>query len=159
TVADLPRRGGIGSQPAKGDRIEQPTAHGAVKALAAAVVSIAVLTIGTAHATDPEVKGQQKKLKARGKTELGRKRNRAKVLGGGTDMAAACQAKFSGALTKAGTACRFLDNGDGTVSDLDTGLVWEKKDNSDGTGNLSDPRDADNAYNWSASGTATDGTV
>jgi hypothetical protein len=28
---------------------------------------------------------------------------------------------------KSGAACRYVDNGDGTVSDLDTGLMWEQK--------------------------------
>ena len=53
---------------------------------------------------------------------------------------------------KGGT--RFVDNGDGTISDLQTGLMWEKKDNLDGTANLSDPHDADNVYKWSSTGTA-----
>jgi hypothetical protein len=44
---------------------------------------------------------------------------------------------------------RFVDNGDGTVTDNLTTLVWEKKDNLDGTQNLSDPHDADNTYTWS----------
>jgi len=113
--------------------MEQPTARGAVKALAAAVVSIAVLWIGTAHATDPVVKCQEKKLKARGKLELCLKKNSAKVLGGQPDASAACTTKFQDALSKAGTACRYLDNGDGTLSDLNTGLQWEKKTGTEGS--------------------------
>ena len=54
---------------------------------------------------------------------------------------------------------RFVDNRDGTVTDHKTGLVWEKKDNLDGSSNLSDPHDADNVYAWSSSGTAPDGTA
>jgi len=45
-----------------------------------------------------------------------------------------CQTKFQAALpkitaaaAKAGIACRYQDNGDGTVIDYDTGLQWEKK--------------------------------
>jgi len=49
-----------------------------------------------------------------------------------------------------GTRC--VDNGDGTVSDTVTGLMWEKKDNLDSTSNLSDPHDADNTYTWSLGG-------
>jgi len=56
-------------------------------------------------------------------------------------------------------AARFLDNGDGTVTDNSTGLQWEKKDNLDGTMNFGNPHDADNKYTWSASGTAADGTA
>jgi len=38
---------------------------------------------------------------------------------------------------------RFVDNGDGTVTDNMTGLMWEKKDNSSGI------HDMDNIYTWS----------
>ena len=54
---------------------------------------------------------------------------------------------------------RFSDNGDGTVTDHKTGLVWEQKDNLDGSANPSDPHDADNTYAWSSSGAAPDGSV
>ena len=54
---------------------------------------------------------------------------------------------------------RFVDNGDDTVSDVDTGLMWEKKDNRDGTVNLGDPHDADNRYTWSTSLVPPDGTA
>jgi hypothetical protein len=57
------------------------------------------------------------------------------------------------------SGARFVDNRDGTVTDRKTGLVWEKKDNLDGSTNPSDPHDADNLYAWSSSGTAPDGTV
>lgn len=39
---------------------------------------------------------------------------------------------------------RWVDNGDQTVSDTQTGLMWEQKDNLGGGANLSDPHDADN---------------
>lgn len=52
---------------------------------------------------------------------------------------------------------RFTDNGDGTVSDAQTGLTWEKKGHLDGTpvacssaGVCPDPHDADNQYTYSA---------
>ena len=61
------------------------------------------------------------------------------------------------ALKLAGT--RFVDNGDGTVTDVQTRLMWEQKDYLGGGANLSNPHDADNTYTWSASGTAPDGTV
>jgi hypothetical protein len=54
---------------------------------------------------------------------------------------------------------RFTDNRDGTVTDRKTGLVWEEKDNLDGSPNPSDPHDADNTFGWSTSGTAPDGTM
>jgi hypothetical protein len=128
---------------------------------AGACVVSAVLLLGTsaAEAKSAVVKCQEAKLKAQGKLQLCLKKNSAKVLGGKPDASATCQSKFSAALTKAGTACRYLDNGDGTVTDLNTGLQWEKKNNSDGIVNDAHPRDADNIYSWSASGTAADGTA
>jgi hypothetical protein len=42
-----------------------------------------------------------------------------------------------------GQPLRFKDNGDGTISDLNTGLMWEKKDNS---GNPDDLHNANNLY-------------
>jgi len=56
-----------------------------------------------------------------------------------------------------GSAGRFVDNGDGTVTDTLTMLVWEKKQNSDTAPNTSDPHDADNPYTWS-NGTSRDET-
>lgn len=40
------------------------------------------------------------------------------------------------------TGVRFVDNGDGTVTDNETGLVWEKKDDLGGI------HDKDNVYTW-----------
>jgi hypothetical protein len=48
---------------------------------------------------------------------------------------------------------RLVDNGDGTVTDNLTGLQWERKTD-DGT-----IHDWDNAYLWSATGTAADGAA
>ena len=52
---------------------------------------------------------------------------------------------------------RFTDNGDGTVSDAQTGLMWEKKGHLDGAPVICssavvcpDPHDADNQYTYSA---------
>jgi hypothetical protein len=65
---------------------------------------------------------------------------------------------FAGGILKCGAGCvfdtsgcsaaRFVDNGDGTVTDHQTGLQWEKKDNLDGMVNDADPHDADNVYTW-----------
>lgn len=43
---------------------------------------------------------------------------------------------------------RFVDNGDGTICDNQTGLMWEKKDAADGVEDLSNPHDVDNQYSW-----------
>jgi hypothetical protein len=54
-------------------------------------------------------------------------------------------------------SARFVDNGDGTIADTQTGLVWEKKSD-DGS-----IHDQDNQYTWSATGSPQlgywDGTV
>ncbi len=57
-----------------------------------------------------------------------------------------------------GAPTRFVDNGDGTICDHQTGLMWEKKDAADGTANLNDPHDVDNSYSWTstADGDSTD---
>src|SRR5262245_27270599 len=52
---------------------------------------------------------------------------------------------------------RFVDNGDGTVTDQTTGLVWENKENQDGIADFADPHDADNTYTWSGGANAPDG--
>lgn len=49
------------------------------------------------------------------------------------------------------TGLRFVDNGDGTVTDVQTGLMWEQKDDAGGI------HDKDTLYAWSSSGTAPDG--
>jgi len=50
---------------------------------------------------------------------------------------------------------RFVDNGNGTITDKQTGLIWEKKTP---TG---DPTGVNNNYTWSSTfgGTAPDGTL
>lgn len=54
---------------------------------------------------------------------------------------------------------RFEDNGDGTVTDHETGLQWEKKTTAVGSGvNLADAHDVDNIYGWS-NASAPDGTA
>lgn len=71
-----------------------------------------------------------------------------------------CRERYHSAFEKlqglSGTICaepRWEDNGDQTVTDNLTGLIWEKKRNLDTAVNPADPHDADNAYSW----TVTDG--
>jgi hypothetical protein len=62
----------------------------------------------------------------------------------------------------ANASTRFVDNGDGTICDSQTGLMWEMKDASDGTQDLTNPRDVDNHYIWTSESGAPfppDGTV
>ena len=84
---------------------------------------------------------------------------------------AKCRVKYNAEWAKlvaknAGTSCagaRFVDNGDGTVTDHLTGLMWEKKTTVAGSGaNPSDRHDVDNTYTWTAGDadlTDEDGTV
>ncbi len=68
---------------------------------------------------------------------------------------------------EAGAALTYFDNGDGTVTDTTTGLIWEKKilgtggytPCSDETGTCANPHHADNAYTWRATGNDYDGRV
>jgi hypothetical protein len=45
-----------------------------------------------------------------------------------------------------GETLDFLDNGDGTITDLNTGLMWEKKGDNGGL------HDKDNVYRWTGNG-------
>jgi hypothetical protein len=54
---------------------------------------------------------------------------------------------------------RFVDNGDGTVTDRHTGLTWELKVDADGVADPTDPHDVDNVYSWSTDGTSPSGTI
>lgn len=60
---------------------------------------------------------------------------------------------------RTGATLSYTDNGDGTITDLNTGLIWEKKVSYNGTpvictdevtGSCADPHDADNRYVWTA---------
>ena len=46
------------------------------------------------------------------------------------------------------SATRFTDNGDGTITDGWTGLMWEKKVKLDTAADPNNPHDADNTYSW-----------
>ena len=46
-------------------------------------------------------------------------------------------------------AQKLVDNGNDTITDANTGLIWEKQTTEVGSGpNLRDPRDVDNTYTW-----------
>lgn len=56
---------------------------------------------------------------------------------------AGCALDTSGCWTE-----RFVDNGDGTITDNQTGLMWEKKTELNSAINFANPHDADNTYRW-----------
>ena len=77
----------------------------------------------------------------------------AKLLVGKPADMTKCTSKFSTKLGKLSLKasslsieCRYADNGNGTVTDYDTALQWEKKDGADGVANNSNPHDVDNVY-------------
>ncbi len=49
---------------------------------------------------------------------------------------------------RTGMPLAYLDNHNGTITDLNTGLTWEKKVGMDGMPNGNDLHDADNVYPW-----------
>jgi len=66
---------------------------------------------------------------------------------------AAPNAVFPGDGAGNGPALSYTDNGDGTATDNNTGLMWEVKDNAGGI------HDVDNVYSWTSSVTGADGTA
>jgi hypothetical protein len=54
---------------------------------------------------------------------------------------------------------RFINNLDGTLTDLQTGLMWELKHPFNSPPNPADPQNPSNTYTWSATGFKPDGTV
>lgn len=49
---------------------------------------------------------------------------------------------------KKGAALSYADNGDGTITDTNTGFVWEAKTSCDGTKSATNLHDGDNTYPW-----------
>ena len=100
---------------------------------------------------------EERKLIAQGILELCLNVNSGKMILGAMDNSATCATNFNTALANAdtlaasyGTACRYVDNGDGTVSDLNTGLMWEQTTGTVGGTNTGDVNDVNNGpYAWS----------
>lgn len=139
--------------------------------------------VGQTKALTPQQTCQAAKLKVAGRYALCRLKADAKAVKSGDPAdyircAAKFNIKYSQAETAASGACptigdlegvddqvmeataalkqlaaRFVDNGDGTVSDTRTGLMWEQKDDLGGI------HDKDNVYPLSATGTVPDGTA
>lgn len=66
----------------------------------------------------------------------------------GLGCTAECELDASGC-TSDGVPSRFRDNGDGTATDIVSGLQWELKDSLDSTQDSGNLHDADNTYTWS----------
>ena len=112
-----------------------------------------------AFAATDEEKCQKKKLLALGKRDLCLQKERSKEVLGKTPNVAGCAAKFDKQIAAAQkkATCRWLENGDGTATDLNSGLQWELKTD-DGS-----IHDKDDEYTWSGasfgSTNAPDGTA
>lgn len=118
------------------------------------------------HAAQTSEACLAKKRQTQGKLQQCRAIEDAKALQGKAADVAKCSVNFqekiaavSERASDAGIQCRFVDNGNGTVTDYDTGLQWEKKTSPGG--GAADPHDVDNTYTWNTTfgGTAPNGTA
>lgn len=64
-------------------------------------------------------------------------------------LSQACPGSGQDGAVLAGAPLAYRDNGDGTLTDLNTGLMWEKTVKKDGIPDPSNPHDADNTGTWS----------
>jgi hypothetical protein len=114
--------------------------------------ALSLLFFNGVSTADFEHKCQLAKVNAAKAREVCRAGERKNELRGDPFDLQKCEVKFEAALAKAnevaalqGFGCRYIDNGDGTISDLNTLLQWEKKDNSGDT-----LHDKDRTLTWSA---------
>lgn len=103
-------------------------------ALAALVAGALLSGAPATHAAFETSQCLAGKLKAWGKLRKCQRYEDAKLVQGKTPDHAKCQTKFDAKLATlnakaaaAGIACRYRDHGDSTITDHDTGLMWEKK--------------------------------
>jgi hypothetical protein len=122
--------------------------------------ALCLCVAGSARAaTIGQIKCEAARIKAFGKMQACLEKAKSLVLLGKPDISPSCLSKYQSAAQKAdlkaGASCRYQDNGDGTVTDLDTGLMWEQKAGTIGsfvncdTSTCSNPHDVNNGYRWS----------
>ncbi|MCK6557315.1 DUF1566 domain-containing protein [Candidatus Binatia bacterium] len=129
------------------------------------VATGAALTLwsGVALAATDEQKCLSGRAKAKGKYEKCIEDQLGRVYGPKSPNWAKCRIKYDKVWTKlqgligsgtCGGVARYVDNGNGTVTDNLTGLVWEKKTTAVGSGTdfPGDRHDVDNYYTWTSSG-------
>jgi hypothetical protein len=121
-----------------------------------AVTAAMLLAAGASEAAFTTDKCLAAKARAAGVLQKCRTVAEAKLLEGKSADVAKCRTTFASKLAKLDAKaakksllCRFRDNGDGTVTDYDTGLQWEKKNSPDGVAYDPNPHDIDNRYSWS----------
>ncbi len=124
------------------------------------MLALGLLGLSSGVQADPVLDCEVAKVKAAGDRAKCLAKQEANNLAGKPFDFAACETGFNNAIAAAdataaaqGAACRYIDNGDGTVSDLDTLLQWEQKvagsstsSDSQGVGNCL--RCVDDTYHW-----------
>jgi hypothetical protein len=139
--------------------------HQAVRLAMTAGLVLATCVPADAALTTPACLAR--KLKAWGNLRTCQHGEGAKLIEGKPANPAKCQTRFQRTLASisdkakaAAVACRYQDNGDATLTDLDTGLMWEAKHGFTGPANPADPHNPANQYTWSTTGsTRRSGTV
>ncbi|HZR80912.1 MAG TPA: DUF1566 domain-containing protein [Candidatus Binatia bacterium] len=133
-----------------------------MRATISTVILCLALVSAAAAAPTAQERCQAAKIDAVRKRAFCTKGELRKDVLGLTPDVAKCDQKFATAITRADTAaarkgasCRWLDNADGTATDLNTGLQWELKTDD------ASVHDKDNAYSWKTAGggTTPDGTA
>jgi hypothetical protein len=122
------------------------------------VAAGSLLTAAAASATMTPEKCLASKSKAWGNLRKCEAAQAIRELKGQSSDLAQCQATFEAKLaqiiakaTEAEIACRYRDGDDGTVTDYDTGLQWEKKSGAPGLGGLcliDDVHCVQDQYDW-----------
>jgi hypothetical protein len=137
-----------------------------ITGLSLAIAAALLVGASTAHAALTTEGCLAKKSQAQGKFQQCRANENAKALQGKPASLNKCTIKFQEKIaalnekaSDKGIGCRYSDNGDGTVTDYDTGLQWEKKTSPAGAPDPTDPHDVDVGRTWNSSGTLPDGTA
>jgi hypothetical protein len=123
------------------------------KILGVGAVGLLVLAAETARAAaDPVGVCESAKIGAAGVRSICLAREHTEARLGAPSNPARCETEFDQAIVKidvsaarSGVTCRYLDGDDGTITDLNTLLQWEKK-TSDGS-----VHDVSNLYTWAIS--------
>lgn len=115
-----------------------------IKTKTIGMLVLALALAPAVFAATAEEKCQKKKLIALGKRSLCYEKERSREALGKTSDTMKCEEKFDKMIEAAEkkAACRWLEHGDGTATDLNSGLQWELKTDD---GSL---HDKDDTYTW-----------
>lgn len=147
-----------------------PSRAAIIAAVAAMIFSAGVVAPADAITTPVCL---AKKLKAWGDLRMCQRNEDAKAVQARPANRARCQERFASVLdslraqaASSGIPCRYRDNGDSTVTDFDTGLMWAKQGAFDGFTDVFNVLDLDDTFSLpfaagaaaSLTGTSTTGT-